>query len=189
LLPLSDGQRLCTEGATLRVIFTPGHTVDHAAFYLEEEQALFSGDCVLGHGTTVFDDLGTYMASLRRLQGLGEGGAEGGVKVIYPGHGAVLRENPLAVIGAYIAHREYRERQILGVLAGREGRREGGREGGKGGLTPLQIVRTVYEEGLPVAVVSRGWGGRARGREGGRVRSGGCWPSVFLMEGRNQAGA
>jgi len=71
LKPLSDGAVLRSEGATLRGVHTPGHAPDHLCFVLDEEHALFSGDNVLGIGTTVIPnqngDLGQYLGSLETL--------------------------------------------------------------------------------------------------------------------------
>jgi len=113
---LAEGDVVETEGARLRALFTPGHAPDHLCFVLEEEQSLFSGDNVLGIGTTVIPtgsgDLGDYMRSLERA--LAEAPGE-----IYPAHGPRIR-NGVEKIREYLAHRLARERQVLEALAAGE---------------------------------------------------------------------
>lgn len=112
LAELVDEQRVSGSSATLRVLHTPGHASDHVSFLLEEEHALFSGDHVLGRGTSVIawpdGDLGAYMASLERARAHKPGR-------IYPGHGPVI-EAPAPVLDYYIEHRLQREQQVLAVL-------------------------------------------------------------------------
>jgi len=112
LTEIRDGSRIETEGATLRGIHTPGHSPDHLCFVLEEEPAIFSGDNVLGVGTTVIPhesgSLSEYMASLRRL-------LEEPAGRIYPAHGPCIEDGP-AKIREYIAHRDQREAQIVAAL-------------------------------------------------------------------------
>ncbi len=108
---IDDGDEIHTEGATLRAIWTPGHAHDHLCFYLREERALFTGDVVLGAGTTVIPpdgDLGEYLHSLQRLLNLD-------MARIYPAHGPVIRD-PHAKIQLYLAHRALRDQQILDGL-------------------------------------------------------------------------
>lgn len=123
-----NGQIFTGEGATLRAFYSPGHTTDHMTFILEEENAMFTGDNVLGHGTAVFEDLATYLRSLEQMYQQFDGRA-------YPGHGAVI-EDGRAKIKEYIAHRQQREEEVLEVLA----------KAGTEGRTPMEIVKVVYKD-------------------------------------------
>ncbi|KAG8892084.1 hypothetical protein FRB99_002967, partial [Tulasnella sp. 403] len=104
------------DGTTLEIIHTPGHTSDSVSLILQEEQAMFTGDMVLGHGTAVFEDLSQYMTSLTlmrdTLRSLDDSDAK---RRIYPGHGAVV-EDGCDRIDEYIKHRQEREDEIVEVL-------------------------------------------------------------------------
>jgi len=131
---ITDGQEFTVEGATLTAHHTPGHTFDHMCFFFLEEAALFTGDNVLGHGTSVFENLATYMSSLRKMEKIPGLTGRG-----YPGHGEVLGDAKSAV-NDYIAHRIARERHVLTVL------KEGHPLGGDGAMTAMEIVELVYKE-------------------------------------------
>jgi glyoxylase-like metal-dependent hydrolase (beta-lactamase superfamily II) len=113
----------------LRVIDAPGHTFDHAIFYLPQEGALFTGDTILGEGTTVVAPPGGAMRSYQRtLERLADEFDD--ACVIYGGHGPVVTD-PRAKIAEYIAHRWMREEQILAAL-------------GEGAMTIPDLVRRIY---------------------------------------------
>ena len=48
-----EGDRIAYDGGELEVVFTPGHEAGHCCFYEREKKILFSGDHILGKGTTV----------------------------------------------------------------------------------------------------------------------------------------
>ncbi|KAF4453745.1 putative metallo-beta-lactamase domain protein [Fusarium austroafricanum] len=105
---IKHGERFEVDGATLTAAYTPGHTKDHVVFILQEEDAMFTADNVLGQGTAVFEDLITYLRSLGEMEHLFRGRA-------YPGHGPVIENGP-AKIAEYIAHRRQREEQVIQTL-------------------------------------------------------------------------
>lgn len=108
-LDIANGQLFQTQGATLRAVFTPGHSVDHMCFLLEEENVLLTGDNVLGHGYSVAEDLEAYTSSLRLMASLK-------CAIGYPGHGQVILNLP-QTISRYLAQRVSREKQIYAVLS------------------------------------------------------------------------
>ena len=143
-LDIEDNQVFQVDSeTTLQAVYTPGHTDDHVALVLNEDNALFSGDCVLGCGTAVFDDLHEYMCSLEKIKQLIQL-SPGSVHTIYPGHGPVIRDNALAKIDEYITHRMQREQQIVEALSSLPP--------GKWS-TSLELVRVVYGDALPTGLI------------------------------------
>jgi glyoxylase-like metal-dependent hydrolase (beta-lactamase superfamily II) len=112
----------------LQAIGTPGHTAEHVC-YLSEDGSLFTGDTILGEGTTTIfppdGDMGDYLDSLRKLRDLRP-------LRIYPGHGPV-REDAVPLIEEYIEHRQMRERQIVQSLS-------------SGPATPVELRERIYPE-------------------------------------------
>lgn len=127
---LRDGQRFAASGGSEVVAeFTPGHSSDHVAFFVPSEGALFTGDAVVGRGTSFIDppdgDLVQYLRSLHRMQELHP-------RVIYPGHGPVVLD-AAAKLNEYASHREDRERQVLELL-------------GRGPSTIADLVASIYAD-------------------------------------------
>ncbi|KAI0503329.1 metallo-beta-lactamase superfamily protein [Xylaria bambusicola] len=133
-LNIVDGQVFEVQGATLTAVHTPGHTTDHMAFVFREEDALFTGDNVLGHGTAVFEDLGIYLHSLTKMERLVSGRA-------YPGHGPVLSQ-ARAKIAEYISHRHQRELQVIETL----GSAKDSSSLTTGAWTPMELVKVIYRD-------------------------------------------
>lgn len=137
---LKDSQIITSE--SLRVLHTPGHTIDSLALYVPSDRALYTADTVLGQGTAVFEDLAELISSLRKMLEFGK--SEGGEYTrLYPGHGPVV-EDGSKLINTYISHRLEREEQIFQVLK-TEPSASVNAESGNGGLwTTWTIVSTIY---------------------------------------------
>jgi glyoxylase-like metal-dependent hydrolase (beta-lactamase superfamily II) len=129
---IADGQVVMAGGAEVRVLHTPGHTPDHVVFHLEASGILFTGDAVLGRGTSVIDppegDLTAYLGSLERMRALEP-------RVICPGHGPVVWDAE-AKLDEYLEHRAERERQIVEGL-------------GEGPATAEELVPAIYGDYPP----------------------------------------
>jgi glyoxylase-like metal-dependent hydrolase (beta-lactamase superfamily II) len=124
---LKDGEVVTGDGWTIEAVMTPGHTANHMAFALREQNLLFSGDHVMGWATTIVAPpdgaMSDYMDSLDKLARRGE-------TLYLPGHGPAIPEAP-RFVSYYILHRKAREASILHRL-------------GKGASDIPTIVRAIY---------------------------------------------
>lgn len=109
---LADRERLYGPDWTLEAVTTPGHTSNHLCYHLVEDNALFTGDHVMGWSTTVVSppdgDMADYMRSLDKL------GARSDA-LFYPAHGDPVT-NPQQFVRGLGGHRRQRERQILNLV-------------------------------------------------------------------------
>jgi len=129
---LADGDVVTAAGCELRVLAAPGHSADSVCLLLAADDALFTGDTVLGRGTTVIGtdgNLGDYLRTLGQLRELTEAR---GVGLLLPGHGPMLTD-PLGTLDYYLSHREERLDQVRSALAA-------------GAKTPAEIVAMIYTD-------------------------------------------
>jgi glyoxylase-like metal-dependent hydrolase (beta-lactamase superfamily II) len=129
---LADGDVVTAAGCELRVVASPGHSADSVCLLLRADDALFTGDTVLGRGTTVIagdGNLGDYLRTLEQLRDLAE---SSGIGLLLPGHGPMLAD-PLGTLGYYLSHRQERLDQVRSALAA-------------GARTPAEIVAMIYTD-------------------------------------------
>jgi glyoxylase-like metal-dependent hydrolase (beta-lactamase superfamily II) len=123
--PLGDGDRIEVDGGSAHLDAL--ETADSLSFCLQPARWLFTGDTVLGEGSTLVappdGNMSSYLASLSRLISLRP-------ERILPGHGPPVAEAG-ALLEGYRHHRLERERQIRDAL-----------EAGAGSLDAIR--RRVY---------------------------------------------
>lgn len=106
---LSDGEIICGDGWTLEAIATPGHTANHLAYSIKEENALLSGDHVMAWSTSIVappdGSMSDFMASIEVLMARDE-------HTFFPGHGGRV-DNPNKFMRGLKTHRLMREASII----------------------------------------------------------------------------
>ena len=111
---LVDGDRLEIDGgaAELHVLETPGHSADSLSFFLLPPGWLFTGDTVLGEGSSLVAHpdgrMSSYLATLVRLLSLRP-------RRVLPGHGPAVDE-ATALLESYRRHRLEREGEIAEAI-------------------------------------------------------------------------
>jgi glyoxylase-like metal-dependent hydrolase (beta-lactamase superfamily II) len=125
---LGDGDVVRAGRIELQALHTPGHAADHLSFWLAADRVLFTGDLILGRGSSMVTypegDVAAYLRSLERV-------AELRPHMLFPGHWDPVADAP-AKIEEYRAHRLARERQLVDDL----------RASGPG--TAEELTRRVY---------------------------------------------
>lgn len=131
---MRDGDAVEGLGWRLEAVETPGHTANHLAFALPQEDTLFSGDHVMAWSTTIVappdGSMAAYMASVDKLRGRSD-------RIYRPGHGGPVTE-PQRFLRGLVQHRRQREAAILSRLQA-------------GDETISQMVPEIYQ-GLALAL-------------------------------------
>jgi len=114
--PLRHGDVIEGPGYTIAALHTPGHISNHLCFALAEENAVLSGDHVMGWSTTIIPppdgDVAAYLDSLQVLIDRPHD------QRLYPTHGDHI-DNHHQYVKALLAHRLAREAGIIKQLRGR----------------------------------------------------------------------
>src|SRR6202165_2322319 len=134
---LSDGDIVRVGNLNVTSLYTPGHSADHLSFWLAGDRAVFTGDLVLGRGSSIVTypegDVADYLRSLERLVSLHP-------RRLFPRHWDPV-EAAMGKIAQYRVHRLEREAQVLAEVR-------------RGGGTAAELTRRVYgqlDEKLAVA--------------------------------------
>jgi len=110
---LADGDVVRAGAINITALHTPGHSADHLAFWLPADRSMFTGDLVLGQGSSMITypegDVAAYLRSLERLAALKPA-------ILFPGHWDPVTE-AVPKIEEYHAHRLDREKQVSSALA------------------------------------------------------------------------
>ena len=126
---VQDGETLDLGDLTLEFIHAPGHTLGSLGVLIRERKALFTGDNVMGRGTSVINpgegDIGLYLQTMEKFLGYAP-------ETIYPGHGPPVSD-PKAKLQGLISHRKEREQQILALLQ-------------QGPRTVEEFLKAIYDE-------------------------------------------
>lgn len=126
---LRDGDLVRVGTLNITVLYTPGHSADHLSFLLAEDGAVFTGDLILGQGSSMVTypegDVAAYLRSLDKLAALNP-------RILFPGHWDPVPD-AMAKIAEYRRHRLEREAQVLGAVR-------------RGGGTAPELTRRVYGE-------------------------------------------
>jgi glyoxylase-like metal-dependent hydrolase (beta-lactamase superfamily II) len=124
---LDDGDVVRAGNLNVTALYTPGHSADHLCFLLADDMAIFTGDLILGQGSSMVTypegDVAAYLRSLDRLAALVP-------RMLFPGHWDPVTD-AMAKIAEYKRHRLEREAQILAELR-------------RGDGTPAELTRRVY---------------------------------------------
>ena len=113
-LQANDKDELSADVGLLRVLHTPGHAPGHLVLRSHADGWTIAGDMVSTLSTIIVDpddggDMEAYVTQLRRMAALGP-------TRLLPAHGDPA-DDGVALLEAYVRHREGREAKILGAVA------------------------------------------------------------------------